>query len=637
MADIAPFRSQAALLSDRIEDAVDKLRANDPLELADRDGPLVKLFVQKIEGAYNVNRAKTDTDNAIDLLYIAYNTTPQEEGEIRVKISGIMDKLIVAQGDSERTMADAMRTAANVIAALDDMLPVWLDAREDPQQAAPITAFITGDLLDLAKDIKSRATAIKDRLLKIAESYDSIIVETASASATSERALGRRLIDQQALQAEIDEANADREQLDSLVKDLREEVQKFEARARQYEQRATTAEQRAFIMQLVKISAQVVAAAIPPIAMAVGGAATGGASLIAASTLNTVKQVTEAGGEDEGESDDAPKPGDVTAETIQTKKDIAQTKKELALAEKKVGEIEERVDGLRRDLTKAQENDEAPVDAETPDEAVEQPADGEAVKAIRRRLKDAKAELETAQKKTRVLVGVLSGLQDSLKALAQGLGQLSQEQKDEAAGLRQIQMNMLDKAEAYERERREQAAKLVRITALLKGKLTKDETIKLAIKSLNISLSALKRTKEIVEEIAFFFKSFADFMDQVAEEANTEIARADRVAAGSPPGRAVLARMIKTTDGFFIRQSGQWHAVYRVSDAFNRSFAEGRSKLNRLSGRYITGDELAAYLQAAAVLLQKIADERDDASKARLLLLEESRAAMYEKATRETA
>jgi hypothetical protein len=633
MADIAPFKSQAELLSDRIEDEVDKLRAADPLELADRDSPLVKLFVQKIEGTYNVNRAKTDTDNAIDLLYIAYNTTPQEEGEIRVKISAIMDKLIVAQGDSERTMADAMRTATSVLGALDDMLPVWLDARED-QQADPIKAFVSGDLLELATDIRTRATAIKDRLLRIAASYDSIIVETASASATSERALGRRLIDQQALQAEIDEANADREQLDSLVKDLREEVQKFEARARQYEERATTAEQRAFIMQLVKISAQVVAAAIPPIAMAVGGAATGGASLIAASTLNTVKQVTQ--GEDEGEGDDEPKP-DVTTETIQTKKDIAQTKKELALAEKKVGEIEEKVDGLRRDLTKAQEEDETPVDADTPDEAVEQPEDGEAVKAIRRRLKEAKAELETAQKKTRLLVGVLSGLQDSLKALAQGLGQLSQEQKDEAAGLRQIQMNMLDKAEAYERERREQAAKLVRITALLKGKLSKDETIKLAIKSLNISLSALKRTKEIVEEIAFFFKSFADFMDQVAEEANNEIARANRVAAGSSIGRAVLARMIRTTDGFFIRQSGQWHAVYRVSEAFNSSFAAGRSKLNRLSGRYITGDELAAYLQAAAVLLKQIADQRDDASKARLLLLEESRAALYDKATRETA
>jgi hypothetical protein len=635
MADIAPFRSQAALLSDRIEDEVDKLRARDPLELAAWDSQLVRLYVQKIEGTYNVDRAKTDTDNAIDLLYIAYNTTPQEEGEIRVKIAAIMDKLIVAQGDSERTMRDAMRAANNVLRVLDDTLPVWVDARED-QQADPIKTFVAEDLLELATDIKARATVIKEQLLRIAASYDHIIAETASASAVSERALGRRLIDQQALQAEIDEANADREQLESLVRDLREEVQKFEARARQYEQRATTAEQRAFIMQIVKIGAQVVAAAIPPIAMAAGGAATGGASVIAASTLNTVKQVIEAGGDDEGEGDDTPKP-DVTAETIRTKREISETKKELAVAEKKVGEIEERVDGLRRDLTRAQEEDETPVDAETPDEAVEQPADGEAVKAIRRRLKDAKAELEAAQKKTRMLVGVLSGLQDSLKALAQGLGELSQAQKDEAAGLREIQMSMLDKAEAYERERREQAAKLVRITALMKGKLTKDEAIKLAIKSLNISLSALKRTKEIVEEIAFFFKSFADFMDQVADEANNEIARANRVAAGSPPGRAVLRQLIRTTDGFFIRQSGQWRAVHHVSDAFNRSFADGRSKLNRLSGRYITGDELTAYLQAAAVLLRQIADERDDASKARLLLLEESRRALYDKATRESA
>ena len=627
MPDPVPFRSKAALLSDRIEDEVNTLRSNDPIELAGRDSQLVKLYVQKIEGTYNVNRAKTDTDNAIDLLYIAYNTTPQEEGEIRVKISAIMDKLILAQGDSERTMADAMRTANNVISILDDMLPVWLDARED-QKPELIKAFVSGDLLDLATDIKTRATAIKERLLRIAESYDRIIVDTASASEVSERALSGRLRDQQALQDEIDEANAEREQLDSLVKDLREEVQKFEARARQYEERASTAEQRAFIMQIVRIGAQVIAAAIPPIAMAAGGAATGGASVIAASTLNTVNQATQ------GDDDDDTPAADPTAETIQTRKDIAQTKKELALAEKKVGEIEDRVEGLRKDLTKAQEEEEAPVDAETPEETVEQPTDGEAVKAIRRRLKDAKSDLDAAEKKTRKLLGVLAGLQASLKALADGLGELSQEQKDEAAGLRQIQMQMLDKAEAYERERREQSAKLVKIIALMKGKLSKDETIKLAIKSLNISLSALKRTKEIVEEIAFFFKSFADFMDMIAGEAQNEIDRANRVATGSSSSRAVIRQLTKTVDGFFIRQSGQWRAVYLVSDTFNRSFADGRSKLTRLSGRYITGEELAAYLQTAAVLLRKIADERDEASKARLLLLEEGRAALYEAATK---
>ena len=64
-----------------------------------------------------------------------------------------------------------------------------------------------------------------------------------------------------------------------------------------------------------------------------------------------------------------------------------------------------------------------------------------------------------------------------------------------------MQMNMLDKADQYEKERRTQSAELVKISALLKGQRSQQETIQLAIKSLNLSLSALKRTKEIVEEM----------------------------------------------------------------------------------------------------------------------------------------
>lgn len=621
MPDPVAFESRAARIAGAIESKVKKMRAVTPLSLPDRNSPLVKDYVDKIEGTYDVSRARVDTDNAIDLLYIAYNTTPQEEGAIRVKISGIMDKLIVAQGDSERTMGDAMRTADNVVSLLNAAFPDWLDAKE-AGAADSIKAFAEKDLRELANDIKAKATAIKVKLLAVAATYDQIIADTAAASQDSEKALGSRLKDQQVIQKEIAEAQADRDQVDSLVKDLQEEARKFEAKARDYESRANTAEQRAFIMQIVKIGAQVLSAAIPPIAMIAGAAATGGTSLIAGAALGAA----------------APKPSepakpDATAEVIKTKTEISEKKKELDLAEKKTAESKEKVEGLRKDLQKAQEADGKPAETDPAKETVTQPGDGQEVKALKERLTTAKTELASDEKKYQTLLGALSGLQASLSALASGLGELSQEQKDQAAGLREAQMRMLDKAEAYEKERREQAAKLVKINALLKGKRTQEETIQLAVKSLNISISALKRTKEIIEEIAFFFKSFADFMEQVGEEANSRLELIDKVAASSTIGKNRLELLVRSTDEFFICQSGEWHAAWLVSETFNASFAGGRKKLNELSGNYITGDQLAAYLQKAAVQLKQIADARQAAAQARLVDLEHYRKILRDDAT----
>lgn len=623
MPDPVVLESRTAQIASNIEKEVARYRTTTPLQLPQPGSAIVKDYVRKIEGTYDVRRAKTDTDNAVDLLYIAYNTTPQEEGAIRVKIGRIMDQLIEAQGASERTMADAMRTAENVVTSIKNTLPDWQDAKESGDPAR-IKAFIADDLLELAGDIKRRALGLKEQLLTIAASYDAIIAETAAASAISETALSGRLADQQALLKEIAEAQAERDQIDALVADLKEEVRRFEAKARQYEERATTAEQRAFVMQIVKIGAQVVGAALPPIAMAAGAAATGGASVIAASTLGALAPPSPSKG------DETPKP-DTTAETIKTKGEIAQKKKELELADKKVAESKEKVEGLRKDLKAAQETGQKTVEVGTAKETVVQGDDGEEVKAIKERLKEAKQTLAGDEQNSQALQAALAGLQASLSALAQGLGELTQEQKDEAASLREIQMRMLDKAEAYERERREQAAKLVKINALLKGRLEREDIVKLAVKSLNISLAALKRTKEIVEEIAFFFKSFADFMEQVAEEARTEIALIESVSARTTLGRNRLEQLVASTDELFIRQTGEWRAVHVVADTFNQSFAAGRTRANKLNGTYIQGDELKAYLARAAEQLREISDAREAAARARLVDLE-----LYRRQLRDT-
>ncbi len=611
MADPIVFESRAALIDKSIDGEAARLQAVNPLALPARDSPIVKDYVRKIEGTYDVERAKTDTDNAIDLLYIAYNTTPQEEGEIRVKISTIMEKLIDAQGDSARALAGAMTTARNVISDLGNALPDWLDVK-DENDADEVKSFVGKDLLELATKIKARASKVETELNAIAKAYDQIIKDTTLASDASERALAGRLADAAAVRAEVEEAEAESARLESLVNDLKEAFKDFEAKAKAYEKRAETAESRAFILQIVKIGAQVISSAMPAIAMALGAGATGGTSVIAANTLSTLKQATGSAKKDDKTDTD------VTAKVIKTKDDISKKKKEFEAAEKKTTASKDKVETLRKDLKTAQTAAAKPIEVGTPKETEENPADGAEINGVKARLKDAKKTLKDDEDETDKLAAALAGLQAGLKALAEGLGELSQEQKDEAASLRELQMKMLDKAEAYEKERREQAASLVKINALLKGKLSKEETIKLAIKSLNISISALKRTKEIVEEIAFFFKSFADFMHQVAEEAKIQIDLSESVAASTALRKNRLADTIKKTDEFFIRQAGEWHAAGIVSEHFNRSFDAGHSKLNRLRGEYIVGDELKAYLAGAAVRLREIADAREDAAKARI-------------------
>ena len=228
MSDTAAFESREAQLNKGIEDQVDKLVAASPLKLPAADAEVSKLYVNKIEGTYNVERAKKDTDNAIDLLYIAYNTTPQAEGDIRVKISAIMDRLIAEQQQGELAMSRAMRVADNVLVSLRNTFPDWLDVRdckgpEDTEGVAAIKDFVKNDILELAKKIKDEALGVKKELDGAAAIYDGIIKDIAAATLT---ALASRSKDKDAIEKQISELIAKREQLEELVKDLQSEAAK---------------------------------------------------------------------------------------------------------------------------------------------------------------------------------------------------------------------------------------------------------------------------------------------------------------------------------------------------------------------------------------------------------------------------
>ncbi|MCZ7447922.1 tyrosyl-tRNA deacylase [Agrobacterium rhizogenes] len=612
MNNVVTLESRETKLNSAIDADVEAIVSKPEFSLPKADTALVRTYVDKIQGTYDVERAKRDTDNAIDLLYIAYNTTPQEEGKIRGRISAIMDSLITAQQNSEITMKHAMDIAGRIRLSVDDLFPDWLDVREGNDQGE-IKAFVSNDLIKLAKNIRDKALEVRNDLLEVASTYDGIIKATAQITDASEMVLSKRLEDKATMEREIREADARRQQLESLVNDLKVQVAEFEKKAREYEKRANTAEERAFIMSIVRVGAQMISSAIPAIAMVAGGPASMLASSVGGALSGQPKGGQDADGQGQGSGSRAPTDGGSKADAAATQSKLSEQKAELRKSE-------EKRDTLKMDI-KALEDSRSTLakDAEGAD-----PKSSKAVELaeLDKRLTARASELKAQEDKIASQQTLISSLQASLDALDKGLGKLTDEQQQQAASLREMQMKMIDKAESYENERRTQAAELIKINALLKGKQAEDDKIKLAVQSLNVSITALKRMKEIIEEIAFFFKSFADFMQAVADDAQHQINAIDNVAELEVIRKNRLAQLVRSVNEFFVRQTAQWYAVVTVSDRFNRSFADGWSKLNKLQGKYLTGTELTNYMAEASEKVSAIVAEREAAADAKIASLQ---------------
>lgn len=637
MNNIERFESLEQKLNVSINNELEKICSQAPISLPQATDPISQHYTTKLKGRYDIERSKKDTDNAIELLYIAYNTTPQSNGSIRVKISEIMSALIKAQQKSEVTMSKALRIADYIQNQISDFFPDWLDIKEG-NEAAEIKDFVTTDMRELATVIRDKATEVQNDLLSISTNYETIIDETKSASNSSEEALSTKLKDKAAIEKEINEANARREQLESLVDDLQDRVAKFEKMARDYESRAETAEERAFVMSIVQAGAQIVSAALPAVAMAAGGPG----SFLAASTMSSINQTgnvpaTTGDSTSTSTADNATNEAQLRSQIseIEARKKAADAKKNEILL--KISDLEQQkialVEAEKSSKQTAAKTDEAEDSAESVENEESQTADTDAetassnpeITAIEARIASARKELELATDNADQIGAALAGLNQSLNQLSETMGKMSQTQQDQASSLREMQMKMLDKVEEYENEKRNQTAELIKIKALLKGSRTEEETIQLAIKSLNLSLSALKRAKEIIQEIAFFFKSFADFMNQISTEANQQVESIDKTAEKTTLRRNRLAQVITTADHFFVNQTAEWHAVTAVSDKFCQNFSDGWTKLNRLNGTYITGDELSAYLIEASAKLEMIANERQQASDAKVAYINQAR------------
>lgn len=582
----------------RIDARVEEILESTSVVLPGVNHPLVEDYIRKIEGTYDVSRSKEDTDNAIDLLYIAYNTTPQEEGSIRVGIDQLMSRLIAAQQESERKMRGAVTDAERIVKSLRELFGDWGEAR-DSDDIQDLQDFLGKDLVDLAKEIKSRAERISTDLAKIADTYDGIIEDTTKATQQGEQALATRLKNKEEIEKEIAKSNAEREKLESLVRDLQADIAKYEKMANEYKSKAETAEQRAFIMSIVRVGAQMISSMIPAITAGIAGAATGGVSLIAASASSTARQTVN--------SETATTESDNAAKIIETKKQIADKCTEKTTAEREKTDLEKKGKELIAEKKKV-EGDTA-TDADT--KAVQ-------LEAVNKRIKANDAKIEEKTNKISAAETALNALNASLKSLDENMGKMAEKQEQQATDLRSMQMKMLEKVEAYETEKRTQAAELVKINALLTGQRTEEETIQLAIQSLNLSLKALKRVREIIVEISFFFKSFADFMQKIVESSVEQSDMIQKALDQDRMTKSFTKRIKRNTNDFFVTQTAEWQAVEIVSAKFVDNFKDGWSKLNKLSGTYLTGDELKSYLKVAASQIEDIAFKRKQAATAKL-------------------
>jgi hypothetical protein len=593
-------------LDKKIDAEREKIVDADALTLPDDTSVLVADYVRKIEGTYDVTRSKQDTDNTIDLLYIAYNTTPQGQGQIRVGIDKIMTALIDAQQQSQRKMESATRAARYIVEEVGDIFADWEEVRGGGD-SGEIVGFLEGDLIDLATTIRETADTIRADLDQVAAVYDGIIEQTSTITRESEVALGEQITNKEALEREINAANAERLKLETLMDELQQAIRKYEKMANEYKSQAETAEERAFIMGLVRVGAQMVAAAAPAIAMAATGAATGGASIVASSAASTVKQMTQ--------SDAAEATDDKTADAIEKKKERADEKAKITAAEAEKKKLEKTVKELEGEKKKVEADAAADADIKATK-----------IDALIARIEAAEEGIEAQNKVIATAKLVVEGLTEALKALDRNMEEMGEKQEEHAKNLRAMQMEMINKVESYENEKRAQAGELVKINALLTGQRSEEETIQLVIRSLNLSIKSLKRAREIIVEMSFFFKSFSSFMTVVIEDTGRQVKAIERATKKDELSESALGRVVRRADDFFVTQTAQWYAVARVSALFVDNFTDGWTKLNRLSGRYLDGDELRDYLTVAADRIDEISFARQEAARATIASLDAYRA-----------
>ena len=595
-----------------IDNEVKKICGSSGFDLATiKDGsPIVDLYVKKIEGKYNVGRSKQDTDNVIDLVYIAYNVTPQDKADIRVIIGHIMTDMIKVQQNSDLVMREASGTANIILRDLDTIFPDWQDCKESGSSNGDIVTFVKGDLYTTIKSISEKATRTQQDLLGIASEYDKIVVKAGEATDISQLELGLSEAKQKEINEDIIQSNAEKARLESLETDLTAKITKYGEMASRFEKRAESEEDKAFIMSIVQVGAQILSAAIPAAMMAMAGPEV----LVATSEAKALKSTSAAKA-----LKSAGKSASVTSvdeEEHDSDESESHLRPKISKKESEEEALKTKKDALEKIIKDFEDEKKA---GDTANEGKKNTKIDELVRVeeIDKLIKEKTRDLEGVTAQLNTVTAVLKGLKASLDKIDEGFNKMTERAESHASSLRELQMEILNKVEGYEKERMQQAAELAKINVLLTGKHTKELTIELTIKSLNMSISALMKAKEIIVDIACFFKYFATYMDEVLAEAQNEIDNIDKIK--SVTGTNKLHSLIHLTDEFFIKQRGEWIAARIVSLKFSENFSDGWTKMNSLNGHYITGKELEQYMGKAADRIKQITDDSESAAERKII------------------
>lgn len=571
--------------------------------LPEFEHPLTADYVRRIEGQYNVGRSKQDTDNAIDLLYIAYNTTPQKYAAIRNDIEALVMKVISTQANSERKMSGIVREAGSIDSALKMRFEEWTQKRGSAD-TSQIKIFIEKKLVVLARKIKEKAEDICEGLNEVVREYDEIIKATTDTTRKSQNALSQELANREESEKDIASKTAEQAKIDSMVRSLESEIDQYQKMADDFRARAETAEERAFIMSVVQVGAQMITAMTPTIMAGITGAATGGASIIASTACSTASGLLR--------NEKAATESASATDVIKTKKEIAEKDSQKSTAEAEKADLEEKANVLAAEKKKIEEDTDADEDIRAAN-----------TRAVDKRISDNEAAIKEENKKISATIAAIEALNASLKVLDEKMGRMSEKQEQAASGLREMQMKMLENVREYVKEKHKQEAELAQITVLLRSARSKDETIQLSIQSLNLSLKALNKMREIIIEISGFFKSFADFMQSVLDNSDIQIEFLGEALSDNEFDDALfIKRIVQGNDEFFITQAAEWRAIQIVSAKFKENFHDGLSKLNSLKGNYLYGSELDAYLRSAADKIDEIVASRNKAVQEKMLELD---------------
>jgi len=559
-------------------------------KLPKSDSALVHFYQQNVEKDYNVDNSKKDIESCIELLHIAYTSTPMEASEIRIKIEEIQQDIIDAQSNAEIAMINAKEKAKNIIEDIRDNFEILHTLNESEKKE-----FMLNDFSPMVISIHDEAMLIYKDLLKVSNSFDNISQKALQVTNKSQTYLGAEMKDRKETEETIKKFKADEAELKSKLDDFVKAIKKYNDLAKSFEKKADKADDRAFIMGLVQIGANVLSSvtsvATSAIVMSTGGPAIGNAS-------RSVKEFTS---NDTKTSDDS----------SDGKKDLEDIKLNKKNDELKRDKIEEKLDSIKEDIKIKKSKL-----AEISKKAVEDIIVKAKVEQLEKDLKELNITFELENKSLIKINATIKTLSDSLAKLSDTASTIRKQEKDSSDKFRDLQMDFLNKAEKYEELKTKDAGQLAKLKVLLDTQSGKKKSIELTIQTLILSIKALKRMKSIIAEIGFFFSTFALSLKQIADEATREskLIEKSKLSEKSDHLSFNAKKLFKKIDVFMIVQYAEWNVTQNLSSKFVTVFGDGRVMMNDLAGTYLDEKEREVFIHKASKRIEEIAKSREKES-----------------------